>query len=182
MQSLPGKVLHGLSLWWEKLRGDKTSPHFSSPAFAFSLFTVLLGLISSRATNYQDRLLPTWSWKVTAPQPGSGGICVSGCSPEMQTLPGFVPLLQGWGSPAQLCCGEARAVPVALAVLPGIYTRAHQRQPQHRGSAPWLSVKPPNAPGKPSANTDTRAAVALRCCFSPGVALKSIIVHILLFQ
>lgn len=79
----------------------------------------------------------------------------------MQTLPGLLPTaarpssaLPRWSH------GGATAVPVALAALPGIYTRAHQRQPQHHGSAPqpWLSVKPQNAPVKPSANTDTGVA------------------------
>lgn len=76
-----------VSLWWEKVwekvreaeRTQKTSPNFGSPASAFSIFTMLLSLISSRATNHQDRLLPTQSWVVTAPQPGSGrhlGFCV----------------------------------------------------------------------------------------------------------
>lgn len=138
----------------EAERRRQSSPFLGSPAFAFSLFTMLLGLISSRATNNQDRLLPTQSWVLSAPQPGSGRHLGFWVLQKCKPCQGFSPLLQGWDSPAQLCCGGARTVP------PGIYTRAHQRQPQHHGSAPqpWLSVKPQNAPDKPSANTDTGAA------------------------
>lgn len=182
--SLPGKVLHGLSLWWEKvwkkLRGDK-----DFTVLWLSSLCIFPLNCAARSDFKQGHQLPGQASPHTELGVSLvlGGIWVSGCSSEMQTLPGLLLLLQEWGHSAQLCCGGARAVPEALAELPGIYTRA-QRQPQHHGSAPrpWLSVKPQNAPVKTLSQHTLGQQVALCCCFSPWVVLKSIIVHILLFQ